>query len=93
MPGLLITLPIATLIALGFLAFFLWSVRNGDYEDPEMIKYRMVYDEDDDADRNISEAESGTEAKAREEATASPDAKVASTHAKEESPRGETARA
>ena len=53
MAGLLITLPIAAVIALAFLGFFLWSVRNEDYEDPEMIKYRMVMDEQDQADRSI----------------------------------------
>ncbi len=53
MAGLLITLPIAAVIALAFLAFFLWSVRNEDYEDPEMIKYRMLMDEQDQADRSI----------------------------------------
>jgi len=62
MPGLLITLPIATLIALAFLAFFLWSVRNGDYEDSEMIKYRMIHDESDDADRKLGAAESDAKA-------------------------------
>jgi len=46
MPGLIFMLPIAIGIALVFLWFFLWSVRNGDYEDPEMPKYRMIYDED-----------------------------------------------
>jgi cbb3-type cytochrome oxidase maturation protein len=56
MPGLLITLPLATLLALGFLAFFLWSVRNGDYEDPEMIKYRVLHDDDEEADRSVRAA-------------------------------------
>ncbi|MCB1168332.1 MAG: cbb3-type cytochrome oxidase assembly protein CcoS [Leptospiraceae bacterium] len=53
MAGLLITLPIAAVIAVGFLLFFLWSVKNEDYEDPEMIKYRMLMDENDQADRSI----------------------------------------
>lgn len=63
MPGLLITLPLATLLALGFLAFFLWSVRNGDYEDPEMIKYRVLHDDDDEADRNVIAAPAAPAAK------------------------------
>lgn len=63
MPGLLITLPLATLLALGFLAFFLWSVRNGDYEDPEMIKYRVLHDDDDEADRSVITAHAATTAK------------------------------
>ena len=28
--------------------FFVWSVRSGQYEDPEGPKYRMLEDEDDD---------------------------------------------
>ncbi len=53
MPGLLIMLPIAVLLALGFLVFFFWSVRNGDYNDPEMPGHRMVLDDEDDVDRSI----------------------------------------
>lgn len=58
MPGLSVMLPIAIGIAVVFLGFFLWSVRNGDHEDPEMIKYRMIYDDQDDADRSIQSEES-----------------------------------
>lgn len=47
-------LPIAVGIALVFLGFFLWSLRNGDYEDPEMIKYRMLMDDDREADTEIT---------------------------------------
>jgi cbb3-type cytochrome oxidase maturation protein len=55
MPGLMIMLPLAVGIALCFLVFFLWSVRNGDYEDTEMQKYRMLYDDADDTDRLMVE--------------------------------------
>lgn len=58
MAGLLITLPIAVIIALVFLGFFLWSVRNEDHEDSEMIKYRMLMDEQDQADKSIRTKES-----------------------------------
>ncbi len=36
-------------LALGLLAWlaFLWSVRSGQYEDPEGPKYRMLDDEDE----------------------------------------------
>ena len=36
-------------LALGVLAYlgFLWSVRSGQYEDPEGPKYRMLDDDDD----------------------------------------------
>ncbi len=54
MPGLLIMLPIAIIIALGFLGLFFWSVKNGDLEDSEMIKYRMIYDDQDDVAREMN---------------------------------------
>ena len=53
MPGLLIMMPIAVGIALGFLVIFLWSVKNGDYSDPEMPGHRMVLDDEDDVDTSI----------------------------------------
>ena len=39
---------IALSLALGVAAwlFFLWSVRSGQYEDPEGPKYRMLHDDD-----------------------------------------------
>lgn len=46
-------LPIALIIAAGFLVFFLWSVKNGDFEDPEMPAHRMILDDNDDADTSI----------------------------------------
>jgi cbb3-type cytochrome oxidase maturation protein len=52
MPGLLFMLPIAIGIALIFLGFFLWSVRNGDYEDMEMPAYKMTFDQDE-GDKSI----------------------------------------
>ena len=38
-------------LALGLVAwlFFLWSVRSGQYDDPEGPKYRMLHDDEDDA--------------------------------------------
>ncbi|MDH5718535.1 MAG: cbb3-type cytochrome oxidase assembly protein CcoS [Spirochaetia bacterium] len=50
MSALYITLPIAIFIALGFLIFFMWSVKNRDYEDTEMPKYKMLMDDKDDID-------------------------------------------
>lgn len=52
MPGLMLMLPIAVGIALLFLGFFLWSVKNGDYEDPEMPGYKMSF-ETDEGDNSI----------------------------------------
>lgn len=53
MPGLLIMLPLAVIIALTFLWLFLWSVKNGDYEDPEMPSHRIVLDDSKDVDTSI----------------------------------------
>ena len=58
MAGLLIMLPIALLIAGVFLYFFFWSVKNGDYEDSEMMKYKMIFDDQDDVDRSIASPDS-----------------------------------
>lgn len=64
MPGLLIMLPIAVIIALGFLAFFFWSVKNGDYNDPEMPGHRMVLDDEDDVDTSIKKKSAKKEGRA-----------------------------
>jgi cbb3-type cytochrome oxidase maturation protein len=39
-------------LALGLLAWlgFLWSVRSGQFDDPEGPKYRMLRDDDEDAE-------------------------------------------
>ncbi|MEI7703478.1 MAG: cbb3-type cytochrome oxidase assembly protein CcoS [Deltaproteobacteria bacterium] len=44
---------IAISLALGIAAWlgFLWSVRSGQYEDPEGPKYRMLDDEDVDTQK------------------------------------------
>jgi cbb3-type cytochrome oxidase maturation protein len=41
---------IALSLALGVAAwlFFMWSVKSGQYEDPEGPKYRMLDDDDDE---------------------------------------------
>lgn len=57
MPGLMIMLPVALIIAGIFLFFFMWSVNNGDYEDMEMMKYKIIYDDEGDADRKINVSE------------------------------------
>lgn len=44
--GFLIVLSLA--LGLGAWLFFMWSVRSGQYEDPEGPKYRMLEDDDDE---------------------------------------------
>jgi cbb3-type cytochrome oxidase maturation protein len=44
--GLLIALSL--LLGLAAWVFFVWSVRSGQYDDPEGPKYRMLDDDDDD---------------------------------------------
>jgi cbb3-type cytochrome oxidase maturation protein len=43
--GLLIALSLALGVAAWL--FFMWTVRSGQYEDPEGPKYRMLDDDDD----------------------------------------------
>ena len=47
-------LPIALALAGLFLVFFFWSMRNGDIEDADMNKYRLLYDNDDDVDKSMA---------------------------------------
>ena len=44
--ALLIVISLA--LGVGAWLFFLWTVRSGQYEDPEGPKYRMLDDEDED---------------------------------------------
>jgi cbb3-type cytochrome oxidase maturation protein len=48
-----LALLIAVSVALGVAAwlFFVWTVRSGQYEDPEGAKYRMLDDDEPDRDR------------------------------------------
>lgn len=45
---LLITIPLATILALIFLGFFLWSVKTKQYDDPEYIAKKILLDEEDE---------------------------------------------
>ena len=47
--GILIVLSLA--LGIGAWLFFLWSVKSGQYEDPEGPKYRMLQDDEDGNDR------------------------------------------
>ena len=44
--GLLIVLSLA--LGVGTWLFFVWTVKSGQYEDPEGPKYRMLDDDDED---------------------------------------------
>jgi cbb3-type cytochrome oxidase maturation protein len=57
--GLLIALSLALGVAAWL--FFMWTVKSGQYEDPEGAKYRML--EDDDGERKPPAPPSGGEAK------------------------------
>ncbi|MBA4373112.1 MAG: cbb3-type cytochrome oxidase assembly protein CcoS [Thermodesulfovibrio sp.] len=46
--GFLIFLSI--ILGIGAWLFFVWSVKSGQYDDPEGPKYRMLEDEDDKKD-------------------------------------------
>lgn len=44
--GFLIALSLA--LGVGAWLFFVWSVKSGQYEDPEGPKYRMLHDDDEE---------------------------------------------
>jgi cbb3-type cytochrome oxidase maturation protein len=69
--GHLIVLSLA--LGVGAWLFFLWSVRSGQYEDPEGPKYRMLDDEEDDRagpspERPRASVEGGSPPEGRDEA-------------------------
>ncbi|MCE9500133.1 MAG: cbb3-type cytochrome oxidase assembly protein CcoS [Leptospira sp.] len=47
MTALFLTIPIALAIACGAFFVFLWSVKNGQYDDVEGPKYRMLFDDEE----------------------------------------------
>lgn len=53
MPGILIMLPVAVAIALIFVMFFLWSVKNGDFDDLDARGKRLLFDKSEEADTTI----------------------------------------
>ncbi|MFN3604649.1 MAG: cbb3-type cytochrome oxidase assembly protein CcoS [Leptonema sp. (in: bacteria)] len=48
MNALFITIPLATILALIFLGLFLWSVKSKQYDDPEYIAKKIIFDDEDD---------------------------------------------
>ena len=53
MSGLMIMLPVSVIIALGFLAFYFWSLRNGDIKNADNRKYHILLEDEDDIDTNM----------------------------------------
>ncbi len=56
-----LTFLIAASLALGLAAwlYFLWSVKSGQYDDPEGPKYRMLDDDEDDRPPKHGDGRSG----------------------------------
>jgi cbb3-type cytochrome oxidase maturation protein len=48
MDALLILIPATLVLSLVGLAFFLWQVKNGQYEDPEGSAARAIFDDEND---------------------------------------------
>jgi cbb3-type cytochrome oxidase maturation protein len=51
MNGVLVLIPIALLLGLIGLVAFLWSLRNGQFDDPDGAAMRILLDEDDRPER------------------------------------------
>lgn len=49
MSVLFIVLPVAVVLAGGFVAGFIWAVRRGQFDDLDTPPLRVAHDEDDDA--------------------------------------------
>jgi len=47
MNGLLILIPVALFLGLSGLAAFFWSLRNGQFDDPDGAAMRILIDEDE----------------------------------------------
>ncbi len=54
MSVLIILISVSLIVALGFLASFIWSVRNGQYDDDYTPSVRMLFD---DKEREIQKQE------------------------------------
>lgn len=48
MNGLLLLIPLALLLGLIGLVAFMWSLRNGQFEDPDGAAMRVLIDDEDD---------------------------------------------
>jgi cbb3-type cytochrome oxidase maturation protein len=42
-----LVLPLAIVLAIGFVAAFIWATRSGQYDDMDSPAVRMLHDEDD----------------------------------------------
>lgn len=51
MSAVYILIAISLLVALGFLAAFLWSVHSGQYEDPYTPAVRVLFDDEPQQDK------------------------------------------
>jgi cbb3-type cytochrome oxidase maturation protein len=52
MSVLIILISISLLVALGFLTSFIWSVRNGQYDDDYTPSVRMLFDDKEQEKQN-----------------------------------------
>lgn len=52
MSVLIILISISLLVALGFLSSFIWSVRNGQYDDDYTPSVRMLFDDKEQEKQN-----------------------------------------
>ncbi len=52
MSVIVVLIGVSVLVALGFLAAFLWAVKSGQYDDKYTPSIRMLFDDDDKKEEN-----------------------------------------
>lgn len=52
MSVIVVLIVVSVLVALGFLAAFLWAVKSGQYDDKYTPSIRMLFDDDDKKEEN-----------------------------------------
>ncbi len=56
MSVILVLVAFSVVLAVGFLAAFFWSVRNGQYDDPYSASVRILFDDDKPRETTTSES-------------------------------------
>lgn len=55
MEVIFVLLPLAIMLGVAFLVFFIWAAKNGQYDDLDTPSVRMLFDDDNDLKRKKKE--------------------------------------